>query len=518
MSDNVINFPHRLQQSRNSNDKNDPQDHENKIRARELKRLREIERMLPDHPRFFSTKDRLRAAEALWELKENHITRGQQSAIKRGFGDTHIHRFMSEPNTEATDKDVLTRKKLTAIIRPYLNLAKAIAKVARKEADDFQLYVLRNTSYWQNFSHDSRQNGSTTVVDEAANEVAYLIASMCGRIARDINLAALFARMRRVCGQWDIRTGGFRPSSMSCLFRTSYCEGYEHWTEAPPLPSIPLVRLWHAGLSFPARVSDGDCTEHFDTAALPEEIEAQPVELHIYREIRLALGPTVNAETLGPMFESRAYAELRVLDDAGEVLSRGPRDINSNWNFRDLNPDCSAAVFLNDRWHRFTPLAVLDPAQSPEEKTAEFCARSSGLNMESPFFWDFTPLAEDKSCYENWYISYTPVDSAHVAHWLNRTEDFGGQPIDFLPGTPEPRPADETWYPRPHLAHSIEVTLSDGRLETAMKSEIDRVKKAFEIHETEWRERMQEQTAKLIAELNSYLRSAHPTDDESSTS
>jgi hypothetical protein len=80
------------------------------------------------------------------------------------------------------------------------------------------------------------------------------------------------------------------------------------------------------------------------------------------------------------------------------------------------------------------------------------------------------------------------------------------------------RPADETWYPRPHLAHSIEVTLSGGRLETAMKSEIDRVKKAFEIHETEWRERMQEQTAKLIAELNSDLRSAHPTDDESSTS
>jgi hypothetical protein len=91
MSDNVINFPHRLKQPRNSDDKNDPQDHENKIRARELKRLREIERMLPDHPRFFSTKDRLRAAEALWELKENHTKRGQQNSIK---GASAIHTYI----------------------------------------------------------------------------------------------------------------------------------------------------------------------------------------------------------------------------------------------------------------------------------------------------------------------------------------------------------------------------------------------------------------------------------------
>jgi hypothetical protein len=51
-----------------------------------------------------------------------------------------------------------------------------------------------------------------------------------------------------------------------------------------------------------------------------------------------------------------------------------------------------------------------------------------------------------------------------------------------------------------------------------MKSEIDRVKRAFEKHETEWRELMQEQTAEQIAEYNSDLRSVHPIDDESPTS
>jgi hypothetical protein len=518
MSDNVINFPQRLRQPRTSSNENDPRDHEKRIRTRELMRLREVERRLPNHPRFFSTKDRLRAAEALWELKETYTTRGQQNAIKEGFGDTHIHRFMSEPDAEIGNKDVLTRKKLTAIIRPYLKLAKAIAKVAGKDADDFQLHVLRNTSYWQNFSRDTDENGTATVVDEAATEVAYLIESMCGRIARDTNLAALFARMRRVCGQWDIRTGGFRPSSMSCLFRTAYCEGYEYWTEAPPLPSIPLARLWHAGLSFPARVADEDCTEHFDTAALREAIGAQPVELHIFREIRLVLGPTVNAETLGPIFESRLYAELSVLDDAGKELCRGPLDVDSNWNLRELDFDCSGAAFLNDRWHRFAPLATLDFGQSREEMTAKFCAVSSGLSLKSPFFWDFTPLADMKNCFENWYVSWTPVDSAHVAHWLESTYGFDSQPMDIFTSALEPKPAAETWYPRPHLAHSVEVALSDGRLETAMKSEIDRVKRAFEKHETEWRELMQEQTAEQIAEYNSDLRSVHPIDDESPTS
>jgi hypothetical protein len=518
MSDNVINFPHRLRQLRNTDDKNDPQDHENKIRARELKRLREIERMLPDHPRFFSTKDRLRAAEALWELKENHTRRGEQNAIKRGFGDTHIHRLMSEPTPELTNRDVLTRKKLTAIIRPYLKLAKAIAEVAGKGADDFQLHVLRNTSYWQNFSHDSDQKGSAMVVDEAANEVAYLIESMCGRIVRDTNLSALFARMRRVCGQWDIRTSGFRPSSMSCLFRTAYCEGYEHWTEAPPLPSIPLARLWHAGLSFPARVSDQDCTEHLATAALPEEIEAQPVELHIFRELRLALGPTINAETLGPMFESRPYAELRILDRAGKELSRGPLDFDSNWNLPDLNPDCSATLFLNDRWHSFTPLAVLGSSQSFEEDVAQTSASLSGLHVEAPFLWDFTPLSEKKNCFENWYISWTPVDSAHVAHWLDRIEHQPpSHPVEFLPEVPNRRPARNAWYPRPYLGNLVEASIGDGRLDAALRAEVERVRTSFEAHEIEWTARMQEQTAVQIVEFNSDLVAAaipqiQPTD------
>jgi hypothetical protein len=114
MSDNVINFPQRLRYRENSDAKNDPHDQEHRIRARELMRLREVQEALikkGGQPKFTSELDRLVAAEALWELKEEYTTRGQTEAIKEKF--FHIHRYMVEPSSEAN-------KKLIAKVDPYL--------------------------------------------------------------------------------------------------------------------------------------------------------------------------------------------------------------------------------------------------------------------------------------------------------------------------------------------------------------------------------------------------------------
>jgi hypothetical protein len=512
MSDNVINFPQRLSGRKNSKERNDPRDHENRIRARELMRLREIRIALSkkgDQPRFTSPLDRLIAAEALWELKEEHTTRGQMASIKEKF--FHIHRYMTKPSPQSNDRVTLAKEHI-AKLDPYLKAAQAIAEVAGKNVDDFQLHILRNTGYWQTFGHGRDRNKQTPLNDEAASKVAYLIESMCGRIVRDTNLVTLFACMRRIPGQWDVRLGQFRTSGMACLFRTAYSEGSEHWTEAQPLPSVPLVNLPHAIWTLPVRITRVGLAEadafglQNDPVSEDEGVESL-AEICLHREIRLAIGPTVNADTIGPLFESRPYFELRILDENGTCVDRG---IFDRVHDLALISGGSTNVLLGELWHRVTLLAEIE-----DEPDINQIVNALG---DWPSFWDHTPVGLERNCFEHYYFSWTPIDSAYVAYWLDRTEDFGRQPIDFLPGTPEPRPADETWYPRPHLAHSIEITLSDGRLETAMKSEIDRVKKAFEIHETEWRERMQEQTAKLIAEFNSDLRSPHPTDDESSTS
>jgi hypothetical protein len=83
---------------------------------------------------------------------------------------------------------------------------------------------------------------------------------------------------------------------------------------------------------------------------------------------------------------------------------------------------------------------------------------------------------------------------------------------------PNTKPARETWYPRPYLGNLVETAIGEGRLEAALRSEVERIRTAFEKHETEWRTHMQEQTAEQVAKFNSDLTAtaipqSQPTDD-----
>ncbi len=487
MSDNVISIVERIAERRTDSNA-DPGASEARHRAAEEGRLRAIKEAAGRKGallRWPNREDRLRAAGALGDLKNELIAHGLiVDRVEERF--PKLYRYI---NGEV--KKVL----------PYLMAAEHIGEIAGLDTKESQLQILRSTTLWQNWGRSDRSNTPQSFVDERANNVAFLLEKLVARVVRDSALVDLFGRMRRVPGQWDIRTVSFRSSGMACLFQRAYQDWFEMWNEAPPLPSVPLVRLWHGGLSFRALLSREASAEPIapHTILAPvtsEEGDERQAELHIYREIRLALGPTVNANTLGPMFESRAYVELAILGEDGKISCQGSLDFDSRWNLPSLNPDDSAAVFLNDCWHRFTPLTVLDPSESFEERAA-------------PFLWDFTPLADEKQCFENWWLSWTPVDAAHVAHWLDRPGDGRSQPVEFLPDAREPKSAPETWYPRPLLAHLVETAIADGRLEAALQAEIARIRKAFEIHETEWTTRMREQTAEQIIKFDSDLTAAN---------
>jgi hypothetical protein len=309
-----------------------------------------------------------------------------------------------------------------------------------------------------------------------------------------------------------MRTGSFQVAdeSMTCLNQTAYQDWIEEWDEGPPLPSVPLVRLWHAGLSFPVRLSHNAGTEPTPT---PEDLaplklaegDERQVNLDIYREIGLALAPTAHADALGAMFESRAHAELSVLDDDGKTLSQGPLDLYSINNLPSLSPEHSAAVLLDDGWHRFTPLVPIDQTEVDED-LANTAAAISGIHIESPFMWDITPLADEKQCFEQHWLSWTPVNAEHVAHWLDKAGDGRSPPVGSLQGPPSSSPTiSETWYPWYVLAQKVEVAIYDGRLDAALRSEVARIREAFETHENEWKIRMREQTAEQIARFREDL-------------
>jgi hypothetical protein len=74
--------------------------------------------------------------------------------------------------------------------------------------------------------------------DERAWHLALMIQEMAQSVIRREQLAELFSRAHRIPGVWDVHTECFRPSTMACLFQSGYEEWNEHWTEAPPLPSV----------------------------------------------------------------------------------------------------------------------------------------------------------------------------------------------------------------------------------------------------------------------------------------
>lgn len=525
MDDNVIYLADQLRRRRVSDGSDrGSQDAEEKLRARELMRLRQIEsacqgKRKGGQLKWLTLDDRLRAATAVGELKNELIARQNTvAATKEIF--PKLHRYIIAPEQDLSNEKIAKARaqQLIAKVQPYLAAAKAIAEVANLDLVECQLRILRKTSLWQSWGRPSSENDRVAAVDEAADAVAFLIERLSARILRETNVSDLFARMRKVPGQWNIRTGNFKAAGQACLFGTAYQEWFEMWDEAPPLPSVPLVRLWHASLSFSARLSNGASSEPIAAheMLIPvalDEGEERPAELHIYREIRLALGPTANADAVGPMFESRVYSELNILDADGKILSQGMLDFDSNWNLPEMNSDRTATVRLSDGWHRVTPLVLLE--QTEDEDLANTAAAISGLHVASPFMWDFTPLADEKQCFEQWWLSWTPVDSAHVAHWLDRHGHGRSQPIEFLQDAPNnKRRVSETWYPRASLGHLVEAAISSGRLEAALRSEIALIREAFETHETEWKTRMREQTAEQIAEFDSDLIMVSAPSDE----
>jgi hypothetical protein len=524
MTDNVYYLSQHSQKAADDRDRADrsPRAAEEKLRARELKQLREIEADCGKKPKGGQLKwplldDRVRAASAVGELRNELLERGYRVATAKEIF-PKLHRFIIESDQDQSNEvsNKSRGRELIGKVHPYLIAAQAIAKVANLDENEAKLRVLRQTTLWQNWRRGGAKNDHVPEADKAADEVSFLIERLSARIIRDEKLNELFARMRRVPGQWDIPTKSFRISGNPCLYGTAYQDWYDFWDDAPPLPSISLVRLRHARLSFPVHLSNQASSEPMVGQDLlepvsSEEGEERPAELHVYREIRLALGPTVNAEALGPLFESRIYAELIVLDGDDNTLHQGPLDFGSSCNLESLDPGSSAAVRLDDRWHRFTPLEPISDAEV-EDDLVQTKAALSGLHVDSPLMWDFTPLAENKQCMENHWISWTPVDAKYFDYWFSRLSEDRRQPIEFLIGVP--RPTSLTWYPRTDLASFIEEAIYGGRLVAALRNEIAHIRQAFENYEIDWMSRMEEQTVEQIAAFDSDLIASHMPIDQ----
>lgn len=472
-----------------------------------------------------NTLDRLRAAQVLGHLLSRKGTRHVTNAdLRRAWREENngsefqVYRLRLPADVDLRDPSQVRKyeQKITnRLVQPYARRARFIAALKGLPEDDSEAQLFRHTSLWRT-DPQRKQAGDKQPLTEALTNLTALLQETASRVARQANLAELMQRMRKVGGQWNIDRLCFEESSMAALFRTAYQDEYEAWEEAPPLPSVPLVRLWHAGLKLPIRLSkslSAEPLEKEDRSApvVPADGIDMKAELHIYRDIGLAVGPTVNATTIGALFETRPHVELRILKENGSTLWAGPVDAQTNWNLGLLDPGQSAGAFLDGRWRRFSPLV---PLETEAASMAAVDRALAGKPARSPFLWEFTPEASEVREFEIHYMSWTAVDHAYVERWLV-APDFGQATVVNLPPAPSPRTAKRrsTWYPRPILAHHVETAIYDGSLEAALVARVGVIRDAFNRYEAEWLERMRRQTDEVVSELRDDLPPSAQPDD-----
>jgi hypothetical protein len=256
-----------------------------------------------------------------------------------------------------------------------------------------------------------------------------------------------------------------------------------------------MLRIWQAGYRLPAvlcrATSDVPSTQELFQPPSFEASEGEEfqAELHVSREIRLALGPTTSKETLGPLFESRAFIEITLFDEHEAPGVNAALDPSYS-----LNVD-RFGIQIDGKWRE---LLFPSPVDTGDLLTV---TTPLGTPVDHPLFWECQPLERDiseRQKFEHHYISWTPVDAAHVHHWLGRLDS---ETDALIAG----RTAGLAYYPSIYPAYRLGAAIQDGSLATALKDSIDHLRSAFEVFEADWKERLRVQTSAQVADFNNDL-------------
>lgn len=473
MSDNVIHgvFERAPEQAGRRREQNER-------REEQVARLREIEnagtrKAMGKKGHVFGITDRIIAARAVGTLVEQAKRQGISIATIRSSmnGSDRVDRYMLAPSLDEAAARKKGKEALLAKVSGYLAVASAVAQATKQDSDNLKIQVLAQTTLW------TRPTSAQADDDPRASHLASELVEMGKSVARRTDLKKAVERARRVPGQWDLATESFRQESHPILNGQGFLEDYAHWTEVPPLPSIPVIRCLHSIFVTPVRLERATRPELLSGEAALEDRFESDVEggwLEMFREVRLALGPTTSMNEIGMMFESRAFVRLVLHKPEPSFLELWPnvtlKPKDDSWSHVPI------AVFQNrvgDRWRRIATTDRVDEAEG-----RQFTPDGHSLA------WPINPLDSKSPTLEHWYISWTAVNEATIAHWLDRPAGSNTALSIRHEGDGADRPV---WYAKGSIAHQIENDLATGGLERALEQAVSRVTDALSTHEREWR-------------------------------
>jgi hypothetical protein len=308
-------------------------------------------------------------------------------------------------------------------------------------------------------------------------------------VAARHRLEDLLGRARRIPGVWSPTMLAFRSSSMACLFKEAYLNDFEHWTEAPPLPSVPLMRHLHSTFGASVRIEAVGRAERLagDAHDFGFDGPVQTAQFELWREVRMALGPVSSADDVGPMFESRWHVRLE-LEPAAQVSSI-------------LHPSCSlkpiddffshlpASVFqvqIGELWHRVAMTEDLNKAEAEVLRPGD-----------DAMMWPQDPLDPASPPIEHWYFAWSAINAESVRYWLDRPL---ASSLSVMAPFDGGRNASAAWYARPSAAHDVEHALACGGIEKALDEAIRHLREELDRREGEWRKSAAAAHEKLMSE------------------
>jgi hypothetical protein len=352
-------------------------------------------------------------------------------------------------------------------LQPYVRLSDAIADALGQDRDLFL---------------DDKLNGiqlmeSDIPSDAEAAKLSYLLDQMAKAVAEQTELSAFFDLAAQTPGRMD-EWGRIQPSTMTVLRDRWHEDGHDHWTEQQPIPSVPICRIFEQAFNGRARIAPW---AKLDASKLSELVEAVDGPLarevvdfsvEIWREIGLAIGERSQRGAIGPMFSGHAHIKVKI-----EGIDATPF---YPWTLEHFFLDTPAILVEGDRW------------------TACRVELDLGEDFSDVWVEPVPPPGEPNYAVEHYYFSKHPVNVWNLRRLLDRAESDQPAAASLLPGL-APTQRNRTFRFSGEIGKQFEVALAAGELESALTSEINRLKTELSRYLSERQETLAAQDEEMLA-------------------
>lgn len=290
--------------------------------------------------------------------------------------------------------------------------------------------------------------------DDEAAKLGLLLTQMAKSVADQSGLNEFFDLAAKTPGVMD-EWGHFQPSTMTVLRDRAHEDGFDHWTEQQPIPSVPVCRILEQTIHGRAKVapwakmSPQNLPKLVQAVDGPKSVEAVGITVEVWREIGLAIGERYQQGAIGPMFSGRAH--IKVMIDGVVATPFYP------WTLEHFFSDQPALLVDGDRW------------------TA--CRAELDLDEEFSDAWvePSSPPGEPNYSVEHYYFSKHPVNAWTLRHLLDRFEADVPSAESLLPEVAIDQRLDAYRF-RGEIGQRFEAALFSGALEEALSADIARLK------------------------------------------